>query len=165
MGNCSNLEVLILDDNRLTGQIPQQLNQLIPLEVFSFANNLLSGPVPDFVSFTTIKPESYVNNSGLCGGPLEYCRKKHRWSFEISFRSGFVVGFVVFAFSYTAFFTYYFNLCVGLNKRTKIMPTNTTELTATRKNIAEKVDQVTQLMKVLFLTLLKVLGASTYIIR
>ena len=78
---------------------------------------------------------SYVNNSGLCGGPLEYCRKKHSWSFEISFRSGFVVGFVVFAFSYTAFFTYYFNLCVGLNKRTKIMPTNTTELTATRKNI------------------------------
>ena len=108
---------------------------------------------------------SYVNNSGLCGGPLEYCRKKHRWSFEISFRSGFVVGFVVFAFSYTAFFTYYFNLCVGSNKRNKMMPTNTTELTATRKNIAEKVDQVTQLMKVLFLTLLKVLGASTYIIR
>ena len=165
MGNCSNLEVLILDDNRLTGQIPQQLNQLIRLEVFSVANNLLSGPVPDFVSFTTIKPESYVNNSGLCGGPLEYCRKKHRWSFEISFRSGFVVGFVVFAFSYTAFFTYYCNLCVGLNKRNKIMATNTTELTATRKNIAEKVDQVTQLMKVLFLTLLKVLGASTYIIR
>ncbi|KAK7838680.1 inactive lrr receptor-like serine/threonine-protein kinase bir2 [Quercus suber] len=88
MGNCPNLEVLILDNNRLTGQIPQQLNQLIRLEVFSVANNLLSGPVPDFVSVTTIKPESYVNNSGLCGGPLEYCRKKHRWSFEISFRSG-----------------------------------------------------------------------------
>ncbi|KAM3750019.1 hypothetical protein ACB098_04G005800 [Castanea mollissima] len=148
MGNCSNLEVLILDNNRLTGQIPQQLNQLIRLEVFSVVNNLLSGPVPDFVNITTIKPESYVNNSGLCGGPLEYCRKKHRWSFEISFRSGFVVGFVVFAFSYTAFFTYYFNLCVGSNKRNKIMPTNTTELTATRKNIAEKVDQVTQLMKI-----------------
>nr|POE98451.1 putative inactive leucine-rich repeat receptor-like protein kinase [Quercus suber] len=147
MGNCSNLKVLILDNNRLTGQIPQQLNQLIHLEAFSVANNLLSGPVPDFVSVTTIKPESYVNNSGLCGGPLEYCRKKHSWSFEISFRSGFVVGFVVFAFSYTAFFTYYFNLCVGSNKRNKIMPTNTTELTATRTNIAEKVDQVTQLMK------------------
>ncbi|KAM3750025.1 hypothetical protein ACB098_04G006400 [Castanea mollissima] len=95
MGNCSNLEVLILDNNRLTGQIPQQLNQLIRLEVFSVVNNLLSGPVPDFVNITTIKPESYVNNSGLCGGPLEYCRKKHRWSFEISFRSGFVVGFVI----------------------------------------------------------------------
>ncbi|KAF3968523.1 hypothetical protein CMV_007591 [Castanea mollissima] len=148
MGNCSNPEVLILDNNRLTGHIPQQLNQLIRLEVFSVVNNLLSGPVPDFVNITTIKPESYVNNSGLCGGPLEYCRKKHRWSFEISFRSGFVVGFVVFAFSYTAFFTYYFNLCVGSNKRNKIMPTNTTELTATRKNIAEKVDQVTQLIKI-----------------
>ncbi|KAM4105670.1 hypothetical protein ACB094_04G009400 [Castanea mollissima] len=148
MGNCSNPEVLILDNNRLTGHIPQQLNQLIRLEVFSVVNNLLSGPVPDFVNITTIKPESYVNNSGLCGGSLEYCRKKHRWSFEISFRSGFVVGFVVFAFSYTAFFTYYFNLCVGSNKRNKIMPTNTTELTATRKNIAEKVDQVTQLIKI-----------------
>uniref|UniRef100_A0A7N2MU77 Protein kinase domain-containing protein n=1 Tax=Quercus lobata TaxID=97700 RepID=A0A7N2MU77_QUELO len=135
MGNCSNLEVLILDNNRLTGQIPQQLNQLIRLEVFSVANNLLSGPVPDFVNVTTIKSESYVNNSELCGGPLDCC-KKHRWSFEIeiSFRSGFVVGFVVFAFSYTAFFTYYFNLGVGSNKRNK-MPTSTTELTATRKNI------------------------------
>ena len=78
---------------------------------------------------------------------------------------GFVVGSVVFAFSYRAFFTYYFNLCVGSNKRNKIMPTSTTELTATRKNIGKKVDQVTQLptkgigkegfMKVLFLTLLR----------
>ncbi|KAL4631871.1 hypothetical protein ACB092_04G009200, partial [Castanea dentata] len=147
MGNCSNLLVLILNNNRLSGQIPQQLSELRRLRIFTVANNLLSGPVPDFVNITTINPESYVNNSGLCGGPLEYCRKKHRWSFEISFRSGFVVGFVVFAFSYTVFFTYYFNLCVGSNKRNKIMPTNTTELTATRKNIAEKVDQVTQLMK------------------
>ena len=125
-GKCSNLEVLILDNNRLTGQIPPQLNQLIRLEVFSVVNNLLSGPVPDFVSITTIKLESHVNNSGLCGGPLEYCRKKHRWSFETSLRSGLVVGFAVLAFSYTAFFTYYFNLCVRSNKRNKIMPTKTT---------------------------------------
>ncbi|XP_050257698.1 inactive LRR receptor-like serine/threonine-protein kinase BIR2 [Quercus robur] len=121
------VEVLKLSNNNLsvwrnpieyglTGQIPQQLNQLIRLEVFSVANNLLSGPVPDFVNITTIKSESYVNNSGLCGGPLD-CSS----------------------------FTYYFNLCVGSNKRNKIMPTSTTELTATRKNIGKKVDQVTQL--------------------
>ena len=90
--SCSSLEVLKLENNRLKGRIPQQIGQLKWLRIFNVTNNLLSGPVPGFVSMDTITPESYVNNSGLCGRPLDSC-KKHRWTFEIevSFRSGFVV--------------------------------------------------------------------------
>nr|XP_023895758.1 probably inactive leucine-rich repeat receptor-like protein kinase At5g48380 [Quercus suber] len=133
--NCSYLEVLKLDNNKLTGQISQQLSQLKNLRIFSVANNLLSGPVPEFVNIN-ITRESYVNNSGLCGGPLEYC-KKHRWEFEVSFRSGFVVGFVFTATLYTPFFMYYINFRVGLKKKNHnktMSATKMTALLARRKN-------------------------------
>ena len=163
----SSLEVLKLDNNRLKGRISQQLGHLKRLRIFNVANNLLLGPVPGFVSMDTIMLESYINNSGLCGGPLDSC-KKHRWTIEIevSFRSGVALSFVVFASIYTAFFTYYFNLWVESKKSNKVMPTKTRVLTVWRKNNGKNVDQLTQLptkakglqrdefMKVLFLTLL-----------
>lgn len=71
-------------------------------------------------TFSESYAQSYVNNSGLCGGPLEKDCKKHRWVFQISFKSGFEVGFVAFAILYTAFFIYYFDLGVGLMERGKI---------------------------------------------
>ena len=55
-------------------------------------------------TFSESYAQSYVNNSGLCGGPLEEDSKKHRWVFQISFKSGFEVGFVAFAILYTAVF-------------------------------------------------------------
>ena len=64
-------------------------------------------------TFSESYAQSYVNNSGLCGGPLEEDCKKHRWVFQISFKSGFEVGFVAFASLYTAFFIYYFDLELG----------------------------------------------------
>ena len=146
MGNCSNLEVLKLNNNRLSGQIPQQLSELRRLGIFTVANNLLSGPVPDFifVNTDTIMPKNYVNNSGLCGEPLDGC--KHRWAFfEISFRSGFVVGFLCFASSYIAFFTYYFNLWGRSKKRNQMMPTKTMVLKECRKNKGKQIDQFIQL--------------------
>ena len=128
IGNCSYLEVLKLDNNKLTGQISQQLSQLKNLRIFSVANNLLSGLVPKFVIINIMR-ESYVNNSGLCGGPLEYC-KKHRWEFEVSFRSGFVVGFIFSATLYTPFFMYYINLRVGLKKKNHNKTMSTAKLIA-----------------------------------
>ena len=142
MGDCFNLEVVKLNNNRLSGQIPQQLREL-RLRTFNVANNLLSGPVPDF-RFVSITPESYENNSGLCGEPLDGCN--HRWAFfEVSFGSGFVVGFLFFAFSYTAFFTYYFNLWGRSKKRKQMMPTKATVLKECRKNKGKQIDQFIQL--------------------
>ena len=76
-------------------------------------------------TFSESYAQSYVNNSGLCGGPLEEDRKMHRWVFQISFKSGFEVGFVAFAILYTAFFIYYFDLWVVLMERGKIIKNRT----------------------------------------
>lgn len=71
LSNCSYLNDLILDHNRFSGQIPPELTLLARIKKFSVANNLLTGPVPNF---RDIKADSYANNPGLCGGPLEPCQ-------------------------------------------------------------------------------------------
>lgn len=72
LANCSYLNNLRLDHNRLRGRIPPQLGLLPRIRNFSVTNNLLSGPVPKFVC-ASIPKESYANNSGLCGYPLDPC--------------------------------------------------------------------------------------------
>ncbi|KAL6217860.1 hypothetical protein ACLB2K_011077 [Fragaria x ananassa] len=94
ISNCTLLNGLKLDNNKLTGQIPPELAQLRRLKTFSVSNNQLSGPVPNFNNGTigvfssntgTIGVESYANNHGLCGAPLESCRSssQNKWSKDI----------------------------------------------------------------------------------
>ncbi|KAI5315350.1 PREDICTED: probably inactive leucine-rich [Prunus dulcis] len=73
LSNCSYLNVLKLDNNKFSGSIPPELGQLSRIKTFSVANNQLSGPVPNFNN-TSITADSYANNPGLCGKPLEVCR-------------------------------------------------------------------------------------------
>ncbi|XP_042491777.1 probably inactive leucine-rich repeat receptor-like protein kinase At5g48380, partial [Macadamia integrifolia] len=73
LANCTYLNILKLDNNRFTGQIPLQLGLLNRIKTFSVANNLLSGQVPSFVN-STIAADSYANNLGLCGKPLDPCK-------------------------------------------------------------------------------------------
>ncbi|KAF6164605.1 hypothetical protein GIB67_032833 [Kingdonia uniflora] len=73
LSNCTFLNVLNLDHNQFTGQIPLQLGNLIRLKAFSVANNQLSGQVPTFNN-KTFGIESYANNKGLCGEPLDKCK-------------------------------------------------------------------------------------------
>ncbi|KAK6940393.1 Leucine-rich repeat-containing N-terminal, plant-type [Dillenia turbinata] len=72
ISNCTYLNTLKLDSNRLSGQIPLQLGSLRRLKTFSVANNLLTGQVPTFAGLN-VSADSYANNPGLCGGPLEAC--------------------------------------------------------------------------------------------
>ncbi|VVA30583.1 PREDICTED: probably inactive leucine-rich [Prunus dulcis] len=72
LSNCSLLNVLKLDNNKFSGIIPPELGQLSRIKTFSVANNQLSGQVPNFNN-TSIKVDSYANNPGLCGKPLEVC--------------------------------------------------------------------------------------------
>ena len=74
LANCTYLNVLKLDHNRLTGQIPAELSLLTRLKQFSVANNLLTGPVPYFGPNSSITADSYANNPGLCGFPLDPCQ-------------------------------------------------------------------------------------------
>jgi len=48
LANCTFLNTLKLDQNRLTGQIPPQFGVLSRIKAFSVSNNLLMGPVPIF---------------------------------------------------------------------------------------------------------------------
>jgi Leucine-rich repeat (LRR) protein len=74
LSNCSYLNVLKLDHNRLSGQIPAELGLLGRIKTFSVANNLLTGPVPRFSNASNITADSYANNPGLCGAPLDACQ-------------------------------------------------------------------------------------------
>ncbi|XWS31165.1 hypothetical protein CRYUN_Cryun23aG0053700 [Craigia yunnanensis] len=72
LANCSYLNILKLDHNKLTGQIPAELSLLSRLKTFSVANNLLTGPIPNFQP--SFSADSFANNPGLCGKPLDPCQ-------------------------------------------------------------------------------------------
>ncbi|KAK9997695.1 hypothetical protein SO802_022381 [Lithocarpus litseifolius] len=59
---------------------------------FSVANNRLSGPVPMFYNIA-FPAESYANNLGLCGAPLDPCMAAPA-KFHVLFKQGFLVGWV-----------------------------------------------------------------------
>ncbi|GLT33419.1 hypothetical protein SLA2020_080130 [Shorea laevis] len=69
IANCSFLNILLLDNNQLTGHIPPQIGLLNRIRTFSVAKNLLYGPVPSFAR-TNFSSDSFANNFGLCGSPL-----------------------------------------------------------------------------------------------
>jgi hypothetical protein len=86
IANLSFLNVPQLDHNQLIGNIPPQIGLLHRLRNFSVADNLLSGPVPEFVKanstcgvfcpiggFSSSTNVNYANNPGLCGRPLDPC--------------------------------------------------------------------------------------------
>ncbi|KAH8484406.1 hypothetical protein H0E87_028748 [Populus deltoides] len=81
------LNDLKLDNNKLTGHIPLEIGQLDRIIVFTVTNNRLSGPVPNFRG-NIIPADSFANNTGLCGKPLDSC-SGHQMKFDYSFKSGF----------------------------------------------------------------------------
>lgn len=76
LANCSFLNDVILDHNQFSGQIPLNLGGLSRIKRFSVANNNLSGQVPSFK--VQITKDSYANNPGLCGGPLDACPSQNK---------------------------------------------------------------------------------------
>ncbi|CAI0390534.1 unnamed protein product [Linum tenue] len=95
---CSYLNELKLDHNQLTGQIPGEIGNLNRLRMFSVANNQLSGPVPRFRNASTnINADSYANNPGLCGPPLEPCSGVTKKSHAGAIIGGAVAGATVVA--------------------------------------------------------------------
>ncbi|CAI0390535.1 unnamed protein product [Linum tenue] len=96
---CSYLNELKLDHNQLTGQIPGEIGNLNRLRMFSVANNQLSGPVPRFRNASTnINADSYANNPGLCGPPLEPCSGVTKKSHAGAIIGGAVAGATVSMF-------------------------------------------------------------------
>jgi len=94
LANCTYLNSLKLDQNQLTGQIPLEFGGLPRLKMFSVSNNLLSGQVPTFKR-GIVTANSFANNSGLCGAPLEACSKSSKTNTAVI--AGAAVGGVTLA--------------------------------------------------------------------
>ncbi|KAF3547794.1 hypothetical protein DY000_02000678 [Brassica cretica] len=73
LSNVTFLNTLMLQHNQFTGQLPPELASLQRLKQFSVADNHLIGPVPKFNEALNFGPESFANNTDLCGLPMEFC--------------------------------------------------------------------------------------------
>ena len=71
--NITYLNCLMLRHNQFTGQLPPELASLRRLAAFLVADNQLTCPVPKFNEALGIGVESFANNKGLCGWPIDYC--------------------------------------------------------------------------------------------
>ncbi|XP_061336437.1 probably inactive leucine-rich repeat receptor-like protein kinase At5g48380 isoform X1 [Gastrolobium bilobum] len=151
LANCTYLNALKLDNNMLSGQIPQEFGLLPRIKTISFANNHLSGPVPQLLE---VSADVYANNSGLCGGPLEPCSSlENSTKFFESFKDGVVVGYVfsvtcviVVCISYS-----YCAPCDQLKKKKKNHPNKAKELSKyicsiTRRKIQRVANQMHELL-------------------
>ncbi|KAJ8755147.1 hypothetical protein K2173_018945 [Erythroxylum novogranatense] len=145
IANLSYLNVLKLDHNRLTGNIPREVGYMNRLKTFSVANNLLSGQVPNFTDLY-FGADSYANNIGLCGGPLEPCKRRRTMKFDYSFKGGFIIGYV---FSFVSVIVVSVSYCVPFvrvrNSEKMITVASMVMLMLRTKNKENVVDQVTGL--------------------
>ncbi|XP_075662561.1 probably inactive leucine-rich repeat receptor-like protein kinase At5g48380 [Castanea sativa] len=133
LSNCSYLNVLKLDHNHLTGGIPAELSLLPRLKQFDFSNNMLSGPIPYLGPYSRITADSFVNNTKLCGVPLEPCpTPKQRRKSDFSFKGGFQVGYAVSAVSVITIFMFRSHYVACMNDKRRA------------KNKNEEADQVNQ---------------------
>ena len=162
IANCTYLNILKLDHYQLTGKIPPKLGFLQRIKQFNVSNNSLAGSVPYFAN-ASITSDSYANNTGLCGGPLEPCKtQKRRRKFDFSVKSGFLVGYVFSVVLVTPIFMSHYVACMNGKQRGKKMALS--KGSSTKKENLEG-DQLNHLptkallqeesRKVLSLTLLK----------
>jgi hypothetical protein len=80
----------------------------------------LTGLVPTFQCQCLYSSDSYANNKGLCGGPLEPCEtQKRRRKFEFSFKSGFLVGYVFSVVLVIPIFMSHYVACMNGKQRVK----------------------------------------------
>ncbi|KAL6227897.1 hypothetical protein ACLB2K_001852 [Fragaria x ananassa] len=73
LGKLKDLNILDLSSNSLDGSIPQTLVGLSMLMEIDLSNNHLSGMIPDSGQFETFPAYRFMNNSDLCGYPLNPC--------------------------------------------------------------------------------------------
>ncbi|PHU10965.1 hypothetical protein BC332_17895 [Capsicum chinense] len=122
LANCTLLNNLQLDQNKLEGSIPSEISFLPRLKIFNLSNNMLTGPVPNFINFS-FPPESYANNPGLCGEPLEPCGAvgNHRVLFVCGFVTGWSLSALVGIYLFFLGLPGVKNILLLIKKRTKVM--------------------------------------------
>ncbi|KAF9689427.1 hypothetical protein SADUNF_Sadunf01G0091100 [Salix dunnii] len=71
LGSLPNLKLLDLSQNNLSGTIPSSLGKLSNLTFFNVSSNNLSGPIPSIPKIQAFGATAFLNNSRLCGAPLD----------------------------------------------------------------------------------------------
>uniref|UniRef100_M4F711 Uncharacterized protein n=1 Tax=Brassica campestris TaxID=3711 RepID=M4F711_BRACM len=71
LSNLTNLQSLDLSRNRLSGKISPELGKLTFLAWMNFSYNNLEGPIPQGTQIQSQDSSSFLQNSGLCGAPLQ----------------------------------------------------------------------------------------------
>ncbi|KAJ7003821.1 MDIS1-interacting receptor like kinase 2 [Populus alba x Populus x berolinensis] len=67
LAKLTSLAQLNLSHNNLSGSIPASLSNMLSLVAVNFSYNNLEGPLPDSSVFHLVDPNSYSNNTDLCG--------------------------------------------------------------------------------------------------
>lgn len=70
MSKLSDLQIVDLSCNNLTGTLPKQLANLAHLESFNMSHNHFQGELPPGGFFNTISPSSVSGNPSLCGAAV-----------------------------------------------------------------------------------------------
>ncbi|KAL7193365.1 hypothetical protein ACSBR2_025054 [Camellia fascicularis] len=96
-----------LSSNKLIGKIPQQLKNLMSLEVLNISQNQITGLIPQGNQFDTFSDDSYNGNLALCGHPLlntcsnqqeddTHFLSRSNWDFiSLGYGCGLVLGLVM----------------------------------------------------------------------
>ncbi|KAI3470006.1 hypothetical protein Pfo_026669 [Paulownia fortunei] len=130
---CRYLNILFLHNNHLHGPIPQGMSLLDRVKIFNVTNNALTGPVPHFPN-AKFSAECYLNNEGLCGGPLKACEVSDLLSNGIitAFSMGWAFGFSLFVLGFF-FGIPSVSVMTSMRKRNKGKGSEATEICKTRK--------------------------------
>ena len=115
LSNCSYLNSLKLDHNRLSGHIPPELGLLGRIKTFSVANNQLTGPLPRFQN-SSIQADSFANNIGLCGAPLDACQAVAKKSHTAVIVGAAVAGVTLAAIGVAIFMMFFLRRVVVKKK-------------------------------------------------
>ncbi|KAH6791269.1 NSP-interacting kinase 1 [Perilla frutescens var. frutescens] len=67
IGNLTNLQIILLQNNNISGQIPAELGRLLKLETLDLSNNLFTGSVPPSLGHLTSLQYMRLNNNSLSG--------------------------------------------------------------------------------------------------
>ncbi|XVF65047.1 hypothetical protein PTKIN_Ptkin09bG0214900 [Pterospermum kingtungense] len=70
LGKLSLLEVLLLNNNHLNGEIPTTFESLLSLVEFNFSYNNLTGPLPAMKLFKNMTSCSFTGNPFYKGNPF-----------------------------------------------------------------------------------------------
>ncbi|KAH8501272.1 hypothetical protein H0E87_016185, partial [Populus deltoides] len=93
--------------------IPLEFGLLDRIKIFTVTNNLLSGPIPNFIH-SNIPVDSFANNLDLCGKPLKLCPGVQRKS-HVGVIAAAAAGGITFTSIICGIFLYY--LSRGVAKR------------------------------------------------